>query len=95
MKYPDDFINKIIQGDCLEIMKNIPDQSVDLCLTDPPYSKAKMEYEDFDNKGCVNDLILNFLNEAKRISKITIFPSGKYETELMLYKIAPPKVINI
>ena len=26
-------------GDCLEIMKDIPDESVDLILTDPPYLK--------------------------------------------------------
>ena len=24
-------------GDCLEIIKNIPDNSVDLVVTDPPY----------------------------------------------------------
>ena len=29
----------IKQGDCLELMKNIPDGSVDLVLTDPPYGK--------------------------------------------------------
>jgi site-specific DNA-methyltransferase (adenine-specific) len=28
---------KLIQGDCLEEMKNIPDGSIDLVLTDPPY----------------------------------------------------------
>lgn len=38
MKYPDDYINKIICGDCLEVMKGIPDKSVDLVLTDPPYN---------------------------------------------------------
>ena len=37
MKYPDDFINQIITGDCLEAMKLIPDKSIDLVLTDPPY----------------------------------------------------------
>ena len=37
MKYPDDFINKVIQGDCLDIMRQIPDKSVDLVITDPPY----------------------------------------------------------
>ena len=37
MKYPEDFINKIIQGDCLEVMKYIPNKSIDLVLTDPPY----------------------------------------------------------
>lgn len=24
-------------GDCLEVMKNIPDNSIDLIVTDPPY----------------------------------------------------------
>lgn len=27
---------QLYQGDCLELMKNIPDQSVDMILTDPP-----------------------------------------------------------
>ena len=35
--WPDDFINKVICGDCLEVMKKIPDGAVDLVLTDPPY----------------------------------------------------------
>lgn len=30
-------INQIICGDCLEIMKGMPDKCVDLVLTDPPY----------------------------------------------------------
>ena len=30
-------INKIHLGDCLELMKDIPDKSIDLVLTDPPY----------------------------------------------------------
>ena len=37
MTYPDDFINKVIQGDCLEVMKQMPDKCVDLVVTDPPY----------------------------------------------------------
>jgi DNA modification methylase len=28
-------------GDCLEIMQSIPDKSIDLCLTDPPYNIAR------------------------------------------------------
>lgn len=35
MKYPEDFINKIIQGDCLEVMKELPDDLI--VVTDPPY----------------------------------------------------------
>lgn len=32
------FINQIIQGDCFEILPQIPDSSIDLILTDPPYN---------------------------------------------------------
>ena len=28
---------KLLQGDCLELMKDIPDKSVDLIIIDPPY----------------------------------------------------------
>lgn len=37
MKYPEDFINKIICGDCLEVMKTMPDDCIDTIITDPPY----------------------------------------------------------
>jgi len=36
--FPDDFVNKIICGDTIEIMKRIPDGSVDLVVTSPPYN---------------------------------------------------------
>jgi len=39
MKYPEDHINKVICGDCLEIMKDIPDKSIDCIITSPPYNK--------------------------------------------------------
>lgn len=42
MIYPDDYINKVICGDSLEVMKGIPDNSVDLVLTDPPYGYSFM-----------------------------------------------------
>ncbi len=33
----DRWLNQIIQGDCLEVMKQLPDESIDLIVTDPPY----------------------------------------------------------
>ena len=30
-------LNKVMRGDCLEWMKQQPDKSIDLVLTDPPY----------------------------------------------------------
>ncbi len=33
-----EFINKIICGDCVEVMKQMLDESVDLVVTSPPYN---------------------------------------------------------
>lgn len=38
MKYPEDFINKIICGNSIEVMKLIPSESIDLVVTSPPYN---------------------------------------------------------
>ena len=38
MKYPKDFLNKIVCGDAVKIMKQIPDGSIDLIITSPPYN---------------------------------------------------------
>lgn len=40
---------KLLHGDCLEIMSEIPDKSVDLILTDPPYNIARDN--NFDTMG--------------------------------------------
>ena len=37
MNYPIDYINQVLEGDCLETMKGIPDNSVSVVITDPPY----------------------------------------------------------
>lgn len=41
LKFPEDFINKIILGDALNLIKLIPDNSIDVVLTDPPYGLNK------------------------------------------------------
>lgn len=38
LKFPQDFANKIICGDSVEVMKQIPDGTVDLVVTSPPYN---------------------------------------------------------
>lgn len=38
MTYPNDFVNKIICGDAVSVMKQIPDGVVDLVITSPPYN---------------------------------------------------------
>lgn len=68
------------QGDCLEILKEIPDKSIDLLLTDPPYLHIKGGCKSKGlNKGCRDansnvvsnmsdfgkDKIYDFLNHTK------------------------------
>ena len=76
MKYPEDFINKIIQGDCLEVMKHIPDKSVDLVLTDPPYG-VNYEYDKYkDTQENLKKLVDNFMQEVLRIGKVVLITCG-------------------
>lgn len=41
----DRFLNNIIQGDCLEVMKDIPDKSVDMILCDLPYGTTACKWD--------------------------------------------------
>lgn len=34
-------LNTIIDGNCVDVMKNIPDTSIDLVLTSPPYDNLR------------------------------------------------------
>ena len=36
--YPSDFVNKIIKNDSLSAMMDLPDKSIDLVVTSPPYN---------------------------------------------------------
>ena len=37
--------NKVIQGDCLEVMKDIPDKSIDMILCDLPYGTTACKWD--------------------------------------------------
>lgn len=60
MIWPDDYINQVIQGDCLEVMKEMPDKSVDLVVTSPPYGDIR-DYDGFN---------FNFEEIAKQLFRI-------------------------
>ena len=65
---------KLYNSDCLEIMKDIPDNSIDMVLCDPPYGisfrsgRRKNKYENIKNDN--NLLFLNkYFEECFRIMK--------------------------
>ena len=81
---------KLIQGDCLEKMKDIPDKSVDLVLTDPPYGIG-LKYNTYqDTEENWYNLMTNALPEIKRISKMAILPSCKIHRMKWIYDNFPP-----
>lgn len=46
------FINRVIHGDCLEWLPQIEDESIDLLLTDPPYNVSmKSNFHTMGRKG--------------------------------------------
>jgi len=44
-------INQIHHGDCLELMKEIPDNSIDCIITDPPYNISQKDFN-VDRSKC-------------------------------------------
>ena len=52
---------QLYQGDCLEVMKNIPDKSVDLTVTSPPYDNLR-KYKGFT---------FDFESTAKELYRLT------------------------
>ena len=53
-----DLKNKIINGNCLKELKNIPDESFDLIFADPPYNlqlRNELTRPDRSKVNAVND----------------------------------------
>lgn len=67
----DRYLNKITCGDCLELLKELPDESIDLVVTSPPYNTG-MNYGVNDRKDYKDYLIEmeSVLKECYRVLKI-------------------------
>ncbi|MHA2032330.1 MAG: DNA-methyltransferase [Candidatus Hodarchaeales archaeon] len=72
MKYPDHYINKLIHGDCLDVMKGIPDESINLIVTDPPYGVGK---DKWDNKYLSKDILQELVRVLKSNGSLYLFGS--------------------
>ena len=64
-------------GNCLELMRNIPDGSVDLVLTDPPYGTMKgAALDGWKNQTTEWDTAIDPLKIFEQISRV-LRPNGK------------------
>ena len=68
---------KLLQGDCMELMNNIPNESIDLVLTDIPYNVVNREDNglrklDKENADILTFDLINFLEQLYDKAKSTI-----------------------
>lgn len=77
-------INKIIHGDCLEVMKDIPDKSIDAIITDPPYGTTACKWDSV----IPFDLMWEQLNRIiKPNGAIVLFGSEPFSSALRMSNI--------
>lgn len=88
-------LNTVIQGDCLDVMKSMPDKCIDLVLTDPPYGiditnqsqgkgggvAKKIDYKNTNFDKSIPSKY--YFDEMKRISKNQIIWGGNYFSEYL------------
>ncbi len=81
----ENYFNKILQGDCIEVMKELPDKSVDLIFADPPYNlqlshelyrpnQTKVEgvfdeWDKFESMQSYDNFTQAWLKECRRVLK--------------------------
>lgn len=87
--------NQIINDDCINILKQLPDKCVDLILTDPPYginessknhkSRSKLaKAKDYGRKNWDNKIPEKiYFDEMMRVSKRAIIFGGNYFVEYL------------
>jgi len=67
------YLNKIIQGDCLELLKTVPDGSIDVVFADPPFNLKKKykSYQDSLEFKEYLDWCKSWIIETVRVTKPT------------------------
>ena len=82
---------KLMNGDCLELMKDIPDGSVDLVLTDPPYGTMKGidDKHDWDTILDTQTMFAEISRILRQNGKAILFSQEPYTSRLITSAIPP------
>ena len=57
----EDVLNQIINGDCVEVMSKLPEKSIDLLVTSPPYS-VNIKYDVYND----NTTMIEYIDFSKK-----------------------------
>ena len=77
----DKFLNTVIEGDCLEVMKEIPDKSIDMILCDLPYGTTQNKW---DSVIPLDKLWKQYKRIIKDNGAIVLTSQGVFTAELIL-----------
>ena len=73
--------NKIVLGDCMDLLKELPDKSIDDCFTSPPYN-FKMDYSKYKDDVNWNEYFLTLKNVFTEIYRV-LKQSGRIGINVM------------
>lgn len=76
-----EFVNKVIEDDCLNVMPNIPDKSVDMILCDLPYGTTQNKW---DSVIDLNTLWQQYMRIIKDNGAIVLTAQGLFTAKLIL-----------
>ena len=92
---------QLLHGDCMELMKCIPDGSVDLILTDPPYGimkgapikswEARHDLAEWDTTLNTEKMFAEISRVLRRNGKAVLFCQEPYTSELITN--VPPSML--
>jgi site-specific DNA-methyltransferase (adenine-specific) len=77
----DKFLNKVVQGNCLEIMPKIPAKSIDMILCDLPYGTTQNKW---DSVIDLKELWLHYERIIKDNGAIVLTSQGLFTAKLIL-----------
>ncbi len=73
----------IVEGDCLDVLRTLPDGCVDAVITDPPYGLGFKYISHDDTRENLASLIAGFMPECQRLSRRVFVTPG--QTQISLY----------
>lgn len=75
-------MEKLLQGDCLKLMEEVEDNSIDMILCDLPY--GKVTHNKWDNIIPFDDLWKEYKRVIKEHGAITLFGQNAFSAKLIL-----------
>lgn len=75
------YIDKVVQGDCLEVMKDFPNKCIDMILCDLPYGTTQNKW---DSVIDLKKLWYQYVRIIKNNGAIVLTAQGQFTAKLIM-----------